>query len=89
MMSIEHQTSNAEREAASAAAASVAERPDDICSDCIGSGQCAICEGSGMLAKQNEFERLENVTCESCSGEGACPACGGTGVVGVPVEKTL
>ena len=80
MMSIEYQTTNAEPGMRTSTPGSITDRPDENCSDCGGSGQCAICDGAGTISKQNEFERLENVTCVSCSGEGMCPACGGSGV---------
>ena len=80
-MSIEHEASNTEPGMKPPTLAAAPSRLDQSCRDCSGSGHCAICDGSGIIAKQNEFERLQNVACESCSGEGVCPACGGTGVV--------
>ena len=54
--------------------------PDEPCGDCHGSGKCPECDGSGIVTKQDENERLLDTMCRSCEGDTTCWTCGGTGI---------
>ena len=45
------------------------------CPDCLGTGKCAECDGSGNDGYDEDLPHR----CESCSDPGVCEACAGTG----------
>lgn len=53
------------------------------CSDCLGSGTCRLCSGSGeIIGKKGKTK-----TCPHCKGQMDCPTCKGSG--NVPEEDTI
>lgn len=51
-----------------------APRAEDLCTNCGGSGQCSVCNGSG------ETGTFSRGTCTSCRGTKDCVECRGTGL---------
>lgn len=52
----------------------------EACSFCLGSGQCAKCNGQGLRrVPKGWLRRFKLAECIACEGSGRCPLCRGTG----------